>query len=98
VAQPVYPDLQVVQFSVSLYPDIPRDINAMFGLNVTLMNQWWANYFGQDARTLVLWLGRPKSVGTLKLNSTDPHDIPLIDPKYLDHPDDIEALLYGKSL
>merc|ERR1719242_168588 len=40
-------------------------------------------------------LVRPKSVGTLKLVSSDPYDHPLCDPKYLSHPDDIEAFVDG---
>lgn len=37
----------------------------------------------------------PKSRGTIRLQSTDPFDPPLIDPNYLDHPDDIKDLLKG---
>eukprot|EP00105_Crassostrea_gigas_P017147 XP_011434809.1 PREDICTED: uncharacterized protein LOC105333502 isoform X2 [Crassostrea gigas] len=37
----------------------------------------------------------PKSRGTIRLQSTDPFDQPLIDPNYLDHPDDIKDLLKG---
>lgn len=36
---------------------------------------------------------QPKSRGTIRLQSTDPFDPPLIDPNYLDHPDDIKDLL-----
>ncbi|XP_062607233.1 glucose dehydrogenase [FAD, quinone]-like, partial [Saccostrea cucullata] len=37
----------------------------------------------------------PKSRGTIRLQSTDPFDPPLIDPNYLDHPDDMKTLLKG---
>lgn len=37
----------------------------------------------------------PKSRGTIRLQSTDPFDQPLIDPNYLDHPDDIKDLFKG---
>lgn len=37
----------------------------------------------------------PKSRGTIRLQSTDPFDPPLIDPNYLDHPDDITNFLKG---
>ena len=36
---------------------------------------------------------RPKSRGTLTLNSTDPRDPPLLQPNYLSHPADLETLL-----
>jgi choline dehydrogenase-like flavoprotein len=38
----------------------------------------------------------PKSRGTIRLQSNDPFDSPLIDPNYLDHPDDIRTFLRGK--
>jgi len=38
---------------------------------------------------------RPKSVGSVALASPDPLAPPKIDPKFLDHPDDLERLLRG---
>ncbi len=38
---------------------------------------------------------RPKSRGTVGLNSTNPEDAPRIDPKFLDHEDDVQVLLDG---
>jgi hypothetical protein len=37
----------------------------------------------------------PQSKGTVKLQSKDPFDPPLIDPKYLTHPQDIKTFLRG---
>lgn len=39
----------------------------------------------------------PKSRGTIRLQTTDPFDPPLIDPNYLDHPDDAKVLLKGNE-
>ncbi|GBO20211.1 hypothetical protein AVEN_270847-1 [Araneus ventricosus] len=36
---------------------------------------------------------RPKSKGYIKLRSTDPYDPPIIDPKYLTHPQDILTMV-----
>jgi choline dehydrogenase-like flavoprotein len=36
---------------------------------------------------------RPKSRGTVALNSADPMDPPRIDPKFYDHPDDLEVMV-----
>jgi len=38
---------------------------------------------------------RPKSRGEVTLNSADPQDDPLIDPKFLSHPDDVKDLIAG---
>ena len=37
----------------------------------------------------------PKSTGTITLASSDPFAAPLIDPRYLSHPEDIRALVEG---
>ncbi|XP_061179543.1 glucose dehydrogenase [FAD, quinone]-like [Saccostrea echinata] len=41
------------------------------------------------------FLLHPKSRGFIKLKSKDAFDPPLIDPNYLDHPDDMETILKG---
>ena len=40
-------------------------------------------------------LERPRSLGTVRLRSADPLDHPLIDPNFLSHPGDIDALVRG---
>ena len=41
---------------------------------------------------------RPKSLGTLKLNSSNPKEYPLIDPNYFSDPKDLEELVKGVSV
>nr|CAD7460745.1 unnamed protein product [Timema tahoe] len=41
------------------------------------------------------FLQRPKSKGVIKLRSKDPFDQPIIDPKYLSHPQDVETFVEG---
>ena len=41
---------------------------------------------------------RPQSRGTVSLASTDPAAAPRIDPKFLNHPDDLDAMLEGFKL
>lgn len=41
---------------------------------------------------------RPKSRGRIGLKSADPTADPLIDPNYLDHPDDLTALMRGVKI
>lgn len=43
--------------------------------------------------TALAILLHPKSVGHITLRSADPFDHPLIDPKYLTHPDDVATLV-----
>ncbi|MFZ6654930.1 GMC family oxidoreductase [Undibacterium sp. TJN19] len=41
---------------------------------------------------------RPKSVGELTLASADPMATPLINPRFLEHPDDLESMVRGFKL
>ena len=45
--------------------------------------------------TITLCLIDPKSVGSLKLKSSNPYDYPLIDPKYLTDRKDVDAYIRG---
>ncbi|PCH39400.1 GMC oxidoreductase [Wolfiporia cocos MD-104 SS10] len=51
------------------------------------------HYFAMHAITV-----RPTSVGTVQLKSADPHDPPVIDPKYLSTEHDIACLVRGVRL
>ncbi|KAL5020519.1 hypothetical protein ScPMuIL_003411 [Solemya velum] len=42
-----------------------------------------------------IFILHPKSRGSVKLRSTNPRDLPLIDPNHLDHPDDVAMLIRG---
>jgi choline dehydrogenase-like flavoprotein len=48
-----------------------------------------------DGVTLHAVLIRPRSVGWLRLRSADPADLPLVNPNYLGHPDDVKHLREG---
>lgn len=41
---------------------------------------------------------RPKSKGTIALQSADPFDPPVIDPRYLEHTEDVKTLLKGMEI
>jgi len=47
---------------------------------------------GMYITTLLL---HPRSVGTIRLQSADPHDDPLIDPKLLTDSSDVSTLIDG---
>lgn len=82
---------------MSLFPESPKIANGFSGFSTEYLNEWFHPYHldSPDARYAALLLGRTKSEGELRLTSSDPDDNLIIDPNYLSHPDDIEALLYG---
>jgi len=49
--------------------------------------------FGMYITTVLL---HPKSVGTIRLKGPNPDQEPLIDPKFLNHPDDARTLKEGR--
>ena len=48
-----------------------------------------------DGVTLHAVLLRPRAVGWVRLRSADPKDMPLVNPNYLGHPDDVRHLREG---
>jgi choline dehydrogenase-like flavoprotein len=51
-----------------------------------------------DGCTVLPTLLYPKSRGTIRLKSGDPRAHPIIDPHYLEHPDDVELMIGGLEL
>ena len=50
---------------------------------------------GSSGITLNSYTLRPKTRGTVRLRSSDPRDLPVIDPNFLGHPDDIKTSVEG---
>ncbi len=53
---------------------------------------------GSSGITLNSYNVRPKSRGTVRLRSAKPEDTPLIDPNFLDHPDDLNKSVEGVKI
>lgn len=88
-------DVQVFQFHTGADPIAPYFLNQVFGLKPGLLESWLQEWTGMDGNFGATSVGRPKSLGTIRLASSDPEDKPLIDPNYYDHPDDIQAQIEG---
>ncbi|XP_022308580.1 alcohol dehydrogenase [acceptor]-like [Crassostrea virginica] len=96
------PNIQISAFGLDLSEDTKGidDTIKIFNLDPK-MKDGMLNHSRKILRDsgssfiVLLFLLRPKSKGTIELQSDDPFDPPLIDPKYLDHPDDINVLLKG---
>jgi choline dehydrogenase-like flavoprotein len=79
------------------FPDSPApDFQLHFVVGV-LDNHVRKLHWGHGYSCHVCLL-RPKSVGTVSLASVDPAAAPGIDPRFYDHPDDLEAMVDGFKL
>jgi choline dehydrogenase len=73
------PDVNIVQIELPYASDVVAK-------QYTPPNTSWA---------LCAGLVAPKSRGEIKLRSADPKDRPVVDARFLSHPDDVKALAYG---
>lgn len=69
-------------FYTSLKPGLEEHYMSRVGKN---QDQFW----------VVMFLGKPKSRGEIRLHSGDPFDAPLIDPKYFSEKEDVNELVKG---
>ena len=68
------------------------------GFNPILWQQVYEPYIKFDSVSFYPVLLRPKSVGYIKLRSSNPYDPPIIDPKYLTHPHDILSMVEAMKI
>jgi choline dehydrogenase len=76
------PDVNLVQIELPYASDV-------VGKRYTPPNTSWA---------LCAGLVAPKSRGEVRLKSANPADRPVVDARFLSHPDDVKALAYGIEL
>lgn len=89
-AEPDYPDYQLTLFSVAQdegFLDYGLDMNIKPEVTKFFKTRAKSNEFTHSLIGL-----HPKSSGTIRLQTTDPFDPPLIDPHYLENPYDIKVM------
>ena len=90
------PDIQFIFFNTRLNNDLLNMFSFAFQGVIQL---WGYDLVGEeDMSGYILFpcLLRPKSIGSLKLDSTrSPLEYPWINPKYLNEPHDVDVLLQG---
>lgn len=93
-----WPDIQMKLMLGSVASDNGTQLRNM----VNIDDKVWDGYFKplteMDNYSIFPILVRPKSRGTLRLASTNPHDYPLIDPRYFSAKGDLETLVEGVKI
>ena len=83
-----YPDIQLMLFST--FPE-----KNYFNYNDDIAKESLAKSPDQEGFMTLLTPTHQKSIGTIKLRSTDPFDYPIIDPQYLTDKRDIQEFIAG---
>lgn len=93
-----WPDIQLKLMLGSVTSDNGTQLRNM----VNIDDKVWDGYFKplteKDSYSIFPILVRPKSRGTLRLASPNPHDHPLIDPRYFSAKGDLETLIEGVKM
>ena len=87
------PDIQYHINSVAPYSDYGAYFHKIFGFEPHWWNWAYSKYYSEDASTILPIILHPKSRGKVYLQSSYPLDPPLIDPKYLSNPEDVQTLI-----
>ncbi|KAK8400047.1 hypothetical protein O3P69_003026 [Scylla paramamosain] len=80
---------------VSFHMDQGLPTPYTYGMDEQMYQEYYGSVLGKAGFTMLVSLLHPKSTGTISLLSTDPRDPPVIDPKFLSHPDDLHTLVKG---
>ncbi|XP_040078706.1 glucose dehydrogenase [FAD, quinone] [Ixodes scapularis] len=90
-----YPDVEIVLMSVSPSSDEGERYLIDTGLTREVYDAYYKPRRGEHGFQLAPIINRPKSKGHVRLRSADPDEAPVIDPRYLTHPDDIQVAVQG---
>lgn len=93
-----HPDYEIHLLSGSPTSDDGQTFRRVQGLTRELWEKVYKPYLYDDTFSLYPVLLRPKSRGFIKLRSANPYDPPILDPKYLTHPDDILSMVEAMKI
>lgn len=96
-----WPDLQIFLSSVGIYENIEADFANELGYDEATLKKYFGpvkHPGGRDGMILFPVLNRPKSVGQITLRDKNPYTHPVMDPRYLEHPQDVGSLIEGRLM
>ena len=88
-----WPDIQFHFGPASDTSDDGLDVRVSHGVPDDIWNKYYQPIMNRDSWTILPVALRPKSVGYIRLNSTDPYDKPLINPNYYQDPYDLQVTI-----
>ncbi|KAG8175261.1 hypothetical protein JTE90_020794 [Oedothorax gibbosus] len=78
------------------FAEVPKEVlQYQVGLKPEVYQQMFGSYENSTLYACLVSILQPKSRGTVRLNSKDPYDPPLIDPNYYENPEDVQDVVQG---
>ena len=93
--QPDRPDIQFHFAAGSDISDNGSNVRIGHGLSDAVWDSYFKPLLYKDTWSMLTGPINPNSKGTVRVNSADPYDKPIIDPKYFDDPQDIKVQIEG---
>lgn len=92
-----WPDIEMHMVPADVVADGGRYLRQLAGLSDHIW-PYYQHYMRTASFSIDPVLLRPKSRGFLKLRSRNPYEQPIIDPRYLSHPQDVATIVEGMKL
>ncbi|XP_055692900.1 glucose dehydrogenase [FAD, quinone]-like [Lutzomyia longipalpis] len=89
------PNLQFMVLPVGVTQDYGAHLRAITNIDDTAWRGYFEKMLGMSSVTILPTLLHPKSRGFIQLRDSNPTSPPIINPKYLSHPDDAQILIQG---
>lgn len=89
------PKLGFMIIPLGISTDFGMHLRYNFNINDNVWNEYFDELIGKQTISILPILLHPKSHGYIKLSTNNPKSIPIINPKYLTHKDDIDLLIQG---
>jgi len=93
-----WPDIQVFYVPLGLHQQIHNDFPRIFKFDKETFTKLVSPHMGKDAIFNPTAIVRPRSTGQITLKDSNPFSPPVIEPNYLDHPDDIKMAIEGRNV
>jgi len=93
-----WPDLQWVMLGTSVYKNYARDSQQAFNTKPGYLQKFYdpRKIKGRDSFQIINILNRPVGRGEVTLQSDNPRDPPLMNPRYYQRREDIDRMVESK--
>ncbi|XP_017487757.1 PREDICTED: glucose dehydrogenase [FAD, quinone]-like [Rhagoletis zephyria] len=92
------PDFEIHLSSATITSKHGEWLRKYTNVNDRVYSKVYAPFEDTDSFSMNPVMLRPKSRGFIRLRSANPHEHPIIDPRYFTHPEDIHAMVEGMKL